>query len=755
MRELLSRRLDGLRETLLYQVSNFEWARLLWNVKTRNSILALVTKQHGRAPAQKLCEQVSLQVLRTSVREIQQELSTNLQWRLSEIDGGPCDEDVLRHSPDASKVFIVVSFAASVLDLIRPTFQNLSRVLLLSLAHATLLSILDAEEDELSIVYRTRVDFIRQHFDDPANRTVRDNVINAIKKAVSKIHRKDKAAANSVVLEFAGLYALDELRILVNALLTEITVEVTPLRYFTRPIKTERKERISSGPGFFSDEEGEVVDNKNNGRRKVKREENLSMAQPAYFSDVEEVGGDRMGRSKHSRRQTKNNNLKPMTLFPQSERDEECPLRGKSRTRAASNRPTSEFSSDGSGADYVAKTIQGLSSHFYPDCKRFSRAGIPFPSTTSSCSDIIDKFAHDHLSKSARTRGLGNSFNHSDRQSIQHGEERVDRRNGDERNVSDESDTESNDIVYENVRCEARRNGTFNGKGADSATRKTDGPSEGALQVEIDSEAHESDTGDDEGALDEVGKKIRSSRWLRKANRALKRKLSEDPLDKSLQDAAELSRKVKRRKSRQLDLPSSGARDASPLPETPSSLTKRRRRTRIDLSEFVNNSDEDDEFEPVLLEDEPCIGGMKVARGRFTPQEDDWLVEGLQKYGWGSWAVIAKNFGHGKARHTRNGVSLKDRARTLQLDPASYTKVSGRLERRGRKSNLTPVRGKWGTVSNDGSGIIKGNESGGDEEGKEGNEDNKDNDSSSIEENETEEAPNEDLQVEDANESGL
>lgn len=704
MRDVVLDRLDGLLDSLLYQVSDFEWARLLWNPENRNSILSLVKRQHGRSSAQKFSEQVSLQVLQTSLRAIRKDIETNLQRRYREIGGGPSDDDLLPHGHDTSKIFIAVRIATSVLDPIHSSFQNLLRVLLLSLAHSTLLVILNVDEGELATIYRTRIDFIRQNFDHPACGATRDTVISTIKKVISQIVAKNKAAAKRLVQEFSKIHSLEGLHKLINALLIEITAELTPLRFLTRHAKTERVEQTTNGPSFFSDEEGDHSGSKNAARRNEQRRLNLSVMQPAFFSDVEEDGADRRGDIKPTRRQLQNGVLGPTILFPEKQSDQEPQLRKASRAHTASKQVNPHSPSDGSGTGHVTKKKRCFTSNLYADCKRITRAGIRFPPPSSDCFDIIDQLARDRTPKRSRVRTPANSPDQPDQQGIQPGKERVERQRRNKSNVCEGGDLEPDDPFSDgNVRHEVLSNSVHSdGKGTMVATENANGKGESPfLMNDSDSEGSESDSGEDKGVdLDEVGQKVRCVKRLRKANRDLKRNAVRDPLDSSLRDADSLSWMAKRRRRRSLDRPSSGARDASPLPESPSSVTKRRRPVRMPVLESASDSDEDDVFEPTRLRDEPHIGGMKVARGRFTKEEDDWLVEGLQKYGWGSWALIAKNFGDGKARYTRNGVSLKDRARTLQLDPTIYIRPSGRLESRGRRSNLTPVRGKKGAGSN-------------------------------------------------------
>lgn len=130
----------------------------------------------------------------------------------------------------------------------------------------------------------------------------------------------------------------------------------------------------------------------------------------------------------------------------------------------------------------------------------------------------------------------------------------------------------------------------------------------------------------------------------------------------------------------------------------------------------------------------------KVSTGRgvpFSSAEDKLLLEGLRKYGWASWRLIVDNFDF----NGRTNVALKDRARTLNLEPYQFPSNTG--PRRGRPAKSSRAGGTFGpqrrrgaqTAPSDGDDIDEnssgdedascteddGDEAGDEEGGKDGN----------------------------------
>lgn len=717
MPQVLPSRSDGVKEVLLYLVADIEWARLMWDVDTRKSILALLESHHGRRRAQNISQQVTLQVLHTSLKKIQQDLNDSSALNLRSVKSPTGSSLQSPHTFDSSVIFTAVSVAISVLDSITSQLQGLPRLLLLAFAHSSLIVLSDTAEDKLSVVYRVRVDFIRENFDEPSCASLRDIVIRMIKKVVSRICAKERSVAKALALEFMETYPPKELHESITKLLDDISNKITPLRHLFRSTNRYSNERTNGGPDFFSDDNEDSA-GMNKSRQNNKNTRKATTAFPAFFSD-EEAGADdgKQTDNKRTRYSLQGEGLQPRTLFPPgNDHGRKDSFAKRSRLSSAlmdqEKQPLSRGDSADGDSDCVERTNQAITSHFYPDLKKHARANVPYPSSSSSCSDVLEKINRDSCPKRPRLKDPGSSSYHSNLQKPRRREARVGRKKSESpgQNAADSpgSGVELDDLALKKNPRNEGSDDEILGHSLNYDPGTTGSPNDsvenaGVLQVNADSESINSETDGDVNDSGSWKKRVRATKRLRKANRVLKRNKLIDPLDGSLQDADELTRKSKRRKRRLLDPPASDARDASPIPEC-SPVTKRRRPARADLLEYANDSGEDSDPEIATVEDK-SIGGMKVARGRFSVEEDDWLIEGLRKFGWGSWMMIAKNFGEGKAKHTRSGVSLKDRARNLHLDPAHYLKPSGRLEPRGRRSNLTPVRGKDKNAEEEAAGV--------------------------------------------------
>lgn len=165
-------------------------------------------------------------------------------------------------------------------------------------------------------------------------------------------------------------------------------------------------------------------------------------------------------------------------------------------------------------------------------------------------------------------------------------------------------------------------------------------------------------------------------RDLHKAGARLKESGMPDPLQASVRDAQRAKHRVRRSLAMRYS-PDANARAASPIPgsETP---IQRKRRTRVELEGAESSGEER------RVSREALFHGRILRTGRFQIYEDDLLVEGLARYGWGMWTQVAKNFGTG--RYTRAPMSLKDRARTMGLDPLKYPIPKGSGVKKGRPS---------------------------------------------------------------------
>lgn len=155
---------------------------------------------------------------------------------------------------------------------------------------------------------------------------------------------------------------------------------------------------------------------------------------------------------------------------------------------------------------------------------------------------------------------------------------------------------------------------------------------------------------------------------LHEASASLKRTGPADPLQSSLKDA----KKAKRRRSAPTRGPAPPPREASPIPESDGTQMK----YKTPHSKSLNTTPTKRRREEVKNE-----FGQVIKRGRFQQHEDQWLVEGIKKYGWGAWTNIVNEY-YAECDYTRMPMSLKDRARTLNLDPEKYPMKRGGSGRR-------------------------------------------------------------------------
>jgi hypothetical protein len=183
----------------------------------------------------------------------------------------------------------------------------------------------------------------------------------------------------------------------------------------------------------------------------------------------------------------------------------------------------------------------------------------------------------------------------------------------------------------------------------------------------------------------------------------------------------------------------SGAKDVAADPRGVSSDSKSDRdrlRQRRDMYNPAENarvaspisqgdSDEDEDegpdfvgkLRPVLrkrrrisVELSPIKSPTKVfasAYARFNPGEDEKLLHGLKKYGWGRWTPISSEY---EWDHPRSGVNLKDRARTLGLQrehfPSPLHPAANAPVRRGRPPRQADANQAGGRVASRGAGSV-------------------------------------------------
>lgn len=136
-----------------------------------------------------------------------------------------------------------------------------------------------------------------------------------------------------------------------------------------------------------------------------------------------------------------------------------------------------------------------------------------------------------------------------------------------------------------------------------------------------------------------------------------------DPLPEAVRDA-NTAKCQKRKQGTGMYSPNGDDREVSPIPESDNSVLRHKKRSRATLdisppSKHVGSR-----------KNTKRINGKYVKSGRFEEYEDELLVEGLRKYGYGAWVYISRDFGD--CGYTRAPGSLKDRARTMMIDPEAY-----------------------------------------------------------------------------------
>lgn len=225
------------------------------------------------------------------------------------------------------------------------------------------------------------------------------------------------------------------------------------------------------------------------------------------------------------------------------------------------------------------------------------------------------------------------------------------------------SDTSRGDKVPHNQKSKRKKRGRQVVKPiVDSSREEVQGPhgkvqEAGSESEKIDSDMDEEELGGIEGPQGEA------LRGLQDAASNLRSARLSDPLLKAMEEAQRAQRR--RRSQLKMFSPCENARAASPIPESEATLRRKKR------SRAILDSGSDSDFQdrkPRGKVQKYC--GKVLRSGRFRIFEDELLKDGLEKYGWGAWTNIANNFGN--SEYTRTPMSLKDRARTLGLDPAAY-----------------------------------------------------------------------------------
>ena len=76
---------------------------------------------------------------------------------------------------------------------------------------------------------------------------------------------------------------------------------------------------------------------------------------------------------------------------------------------------------------------------------------------------------------------------------------------------------------------------------------------------------------------------------------------------------------------------------------------------------------------------------------RYSTEEDKWLLEGLSLFGWGAWEKIVKKYW--TEDYLRTTMSLKDKVRTMHLNPEDFPKNTSGSGRKRNSVAGTPNEG--------------------------------------------------------------
>lgn len=177
-------------------------------------------------------------------------------------------------------------------------------------------------------------------------------------------------------------------------------------------------------------------------------------------------------------------------------------------------------------------------------------------------------------------------------------------------------------------------------------------------------------SGDDDGndsKIDEERSKLsgaggKALRELCELTKSLGRSV-QDPLSGARKDAKQAKRRSRNSMGRSLNYePGATARAASPIPES-DPVMPRKSKNYCALTERSSSSHSGGR-------EKVTYKGRAVHSGRFAAFEDDLLLEGLRKHGYGAWNAIARDFG--AENICRTPTSLKDRARTIGVQPSKF-----------------------------------------------------------------------------------
>lgn len=680
-------------EALRYLVDVTLLSANIWKPDIRELIRNILKKSCGSSDADHISSLVSMQALLTSLR------------RLHKIFTDYC-EKLLRSSRKAvvnrhafifefESAFRVISFVLSLDDITETDYPDAYKCLLSASTHASLHTMLSLPKTAISAEYRRHIDFIRSIFTDKNTAKRTSAAIETVKRVVTCVVKKDRATALAHMSEYEERNPVENLCTLLSNIIAKLEQKLGPLflieahyHYSTGSWdKANKRKRVPRSslkrnaegetvPNFFSD--AETDDTESDGVAPRATHTTLPAPDTPVTPEAHTHRASRWSSKRSSRNTNRGSRHRGDT---RKSRLSKPPFRQSHSTHSASGRESSLDGVDSSlcfDESLVLDACDDLDSNMFP-------SSLP----QGEPSEVDSRELRQPPAKRRRTVERSpciqseESSSNSDHQKVEATSAIQDVRNSPTH--SESKDSHDGNIVDD---AEDR-------KKSQEKQNSSEEPSLVRNEAEGESGGENEDVDEDE---DQIQKEHRgqdfkngktSLRQLRTAAKSLDRARKSDPLIPALQDASNAIHH-RLRSGRYLDGPGENARDASPIPESPEAtndnLTRKRRSNRRSLQKSDNDVDE--QVRLALARET-----RSKSRGRFQKFEDAWLLDGLRKYGWGSWTIISKNFGEGEAPNSRTGMSLKDRARTLDLDPQKYVKAGGRLERRGRgRGQITPTK---------------------------------------------------------------
>lgn len=649
-------------------VSDVHLLCAMWQPDVRKSILIALRKSFSESVVSEISDIVSTEALLTCLRSLSNLLTTYLDQSQNFSAPAP-GAYVTPPLLDSTQVWEIVT-TVSTFDL--PDYIDVPKVfeaLLNAVAYATLHTVTMLKSDTISNEYRHRIDVIRSTFTHDALSALRKEVIHTVKGVVLDVWNKRKHKALQQVCDFETKYPIERLCRRLSAIIVNLEKQLghlaCPEQLITKNANTKKKKSATHK---------QTADKRSNSRGKL----------PSFFSDSDSDDD-------HGQRSI--------------DMSHDTPVTPETRSRFRTARRTSRLTEDSGGdegvnghpvnlffssqtpndrdPEYVAADVM--------ECLE-SEQFLGSPSRGRSGSDSAP--VQTPPAKRRKPNGQAHGPNG-------YSKSMVDGTEHDPLNVPEEPDLDDdssrsrhsdsmNAGILNDSSDEVGADAKDDSESEDDLVNKEDVNEGGVKQYDEEKgRGEDSDADEDEGA-DESNdedyqpfKKGRTTlRQLKAATTSLDLKSIPDPLPGVLADAQRATRRVLRGR-RNLDGPGPTARNASPIgnssPEEHASIIRRRKRISANLDK---NDDEDFAESPA-----PSVPIVSAKRGRFQQHEDEWLIRGLRQFGWGCWALIAREYW--VPPNTRSGMSLKDRARTLGLDREVYRKPGKRMEPRGRRSSYT------------------------------------------------------------------